>query len=152
MKQESGRSLIEVIGVMAIAGLMTVSAIGVYNMLKKNQVRMIADAELEQIAQNTKMLLEMRGSYEGVSIDYLIKAGALQSDTAPIGGDAWSVVSSADGKSFSINLVDLTTGECDYFATSKPKWASAILVNGFETELTDNCFDSNTNQISFIVE
>ncbi|MFQ6702838.1 MAG: type II secretion system protein [Alphaproteobacteria bacterium] len=152
MKQESGRSLIEVIGVMAIAGLMTVSAIGVYNMLRKNQVRMIADAELEQIAQNTKMLLEMRGSYEGVSIDYLIKAGALQSDTAPIGGDAWSVVSSADGKSFSINLVDLTTGECDYFATSKPKWASAILVNGFETGLTDNCFDSNTNQISFIVE
>ena len=35
MKQESGRSLIEVIGVMAIAGLMTVSALGVYNMLRK---------------------------------------------------------------------------------------------------------------------
>ena len=64
MKQESGRSLIEVIGVMAIAGLMTVSALGVYNMLRKNQARTIADAELEQIAQDTKMLLEMRGSYE----------------------------------------------------------------------------------------
>ncbi|MBQ2005329.1 MAG: hypothetical protein II219_00775, partial [Alphaproteobacteria bacterium] len=90
MKQESGRSLIEVIGVMAIAGLMTVSAIGVYNMLRKNQVRMIADAELEQIAQNTKMLLEMRGSYEGVSIDYLIKAGIL-SDEDKVVIYAWTI-------------------------------------------------------------
>ena len=152
MRCESGRSLIEVIGVMAIAGVMTVSALGVYNMLRQNQVRSIASVELKQIAENTKILLEMRGTYEGVSIDYLIKAGALDSEKAPIGGDDWSVVSSADGKSFSINLVDLTTGECDYFATQKPKWASAILVNGFETGLTDNCFDSDTNQISFIVE
>ena len=152
MNQQSGRSLIEVIGVMAIAGLMTVSALGVYNMLRKNQARTIADAELEQIAQDTKLLLEMRGTYEGVSVDYLIKAGALRSEKAPIGGDNWSVVSSADGKSFSINLVDLTTGECDYFATSKPQWAKSILVNGFETGMTENCFDSDANQISFIVE
>ena len=152
MNQQSGRSLIEVIGVMAIAGLMTVSALGMYNMLRKNQMRTIADAELEQIAQDTKMLMEMRGTYEGISIDYLIKAGALKSDQAPIGGDAWSINSSADGKSFSINLVDLTTGECDYLSTSKPAWASAVLINGFETGLTDNCFNSDTNQISFIVE
>ncbi len=152
MKQESGRSLIEVIGVMAITGLMTVSALGVYNMIRTNQIRTIADAELEQIAQDTKLLLEMRGTYEGVSVDYLIKAGALESDAAPIGGDAWSIVASADGQSFSINLVDLTAGECDYFSTAKPKWASAILINGFETGLTENCFESDTNQISFIVE
>lgn len=152
MQQQSGRSLIEVIGVMAIAGLMTVSALGVYNMLRKNQTRTIANADLEQVAQNTKLLMEIRGTYEGVSVDYLIKAGALQSEKAPIGGNNWSVVSSADGKSFSINLVDLTSGECDYFATTKPDWAAAILVNGFETGLTENCFDSDTNQISFIVE
>ena len=55
MNQQSGRSLIEVIGVMAIAGLMMVSALGVYNVLRKNQARTIADAELEQIAQDTKL-------------------------------------------------------------------------------------------------
>ena len=144
--------MIEVIGVMAIAGIMTVSALGVYNMIRTNQTRTIADAELEQIAQNTKILMEMRGTYEGVSIDYLIKAGALKSDTAPIGGEEWSVVASADGQSFSINLVDLTSGECDYFTTAKPKWASAILINGFEAGITDNCFKSDTNQVSFIIE
>lgn len=152
MKQQSGRSLIEVIGVMAIAGMMTISALGAYKMIRTNQIRTIAEADLEQIAQNVKLLMEMRGSYDGISIDHLIKAGALQSDRAPIGGDNWSVTSSADGVSFSINLIDLSNGDCAYFATAKPKWASAILINGFESAITDNCFDSDTNQISFVVE
>ena len=73
MSNQSGRSLIEVIGVMAIAGVMTISALGAYNIMRTNQKRTIADAELEQIAQNTKMLMEMRGDYNGVSIDYLIR-------------------------------------------------------------------------------
>ena len=152
MKHESGRSLIEVIGVMAIAGVMTLAALKMFQVMRTNQKRTIANAELEQIAENTKLLLEMRDDYTGVSVDYLIKAGALQSDRAPIGGDGWSVNASADGKSFSINLVDLTTGECDYFSNTLPQWANAILVNGFETGYTENCFESDTNQISFIVE
>ena len=86
MREQSGRSLLEVIGVLAISGVMTVSALGVFNVIRNNQIRSIADAELKQIAENTKILMEMRGSYDGVSVDYLIKAGALKSDKAPIGG------------------------------------------------------------------
>ena len=152
MNNELGRSLLEVIGVLAITGIMTISGIGVFNVIRQNQARSIASAELEQIAQNTKILLEMRGNYDGVSVDYLIKSGALKSNRAPIGGDDWSVVAGADGATFSINLVDLTNGECEYFITAKPKWATAIMVNGFETAVSDSCFDSDTNQVSFIVK
>ena len=106
MRNESGRSLIEVIGVMAIAGVMTVSALGVFNMLRANQARSIASMELKQIAENTKILLEMRGTYDGVSVNYLIKSGALTSDKAPLGGDAWSITPGIDGTNFSINLVN----------------------------------------------
>lgn len=152
MKNESGRSLLEVIGVLAITGIMTISGISVFNVIRQNQIRSIADTELELIAQNTKILLEMRGDYNGVSVDYLIKSGALKSNRPPIGGDNWSVKSAFDGTSFSINLVDLTYGECEYFSATVPNWAKTVLINGFETGLTDNCFKSNTNQISFIVE
>lgn len=152
MKHESGRSLIEVIGVMAIAGVMTVTAVKMYQVMRTNQKRTIANAELEQIAENTKLLLEMRDDYTGVSVDYLIKAGALQSARAPIGGEGWSVTASVDGTSFSINLVDLTAGECDYFSNVLPQWASAMIVNGFETGYTENCFESDSNQISFVIE
>ena len=152
MKNESGRSLIEVIGVMAITGVMTVSALGIYNMIHANQVRSIAIAEIKQLAENTKILLEMRDTYEGVSVDYLIKAGALKSDNAPIGGENWSVTPSFDGTSFSINLVDLTNGECNFFASQKSEWFTKITVNGFETDVVSNCFDTDTNQVSFVIE
>ena len=152
MKSESGRSLIEVIGVMEITGVMTVSALGIYNMIRANQVRSIAIAEIKQIAENTKILLEMRGTYEGVSVDYLIKAGALKTNKAPIGGKNWSVSPSFDGKSFSINLIDLTNGECNFFATQKDSWFKKITVNGFETDVVSNCFDTDTNQVSFVIE
>lgn len=152
MKQESGRSLIEVIGVMAIAGIMTVSAVGVYNMIRQNQIRTIASTEIKQMAQDTKILMEARGSYDGISVNYLIKAGALKSDKAPIGGDQWSIESAVDGTYFSINLVDLSEGECEYFTSTPANWISTMIVNGYDYDGGNNCFSTNTNRISFIVK
>lgn len=153
MREQSGRTLIEVIGVLVIACMMSVSAIGIYNSIRNSQKRTIAAAELEQIAQNTKLLMKIRGDYSGLSVDYLIKAGALKNNDAPIGDKNWSVTPSTDGKSFSITINELTSGECDFFATKKISWASKIMVNGIEqTPESDNCFSSRTNQISFLVE
>lgn len=153
MKQESGRSLIEIVGVIAIGTVMTAAAIGMYRMMRENHMRTTTDAQLEQIAGDVKMLMEMRGDYSGVSVDYLIKAGALKSDKAPMGGDDWSIIASADGLSFSINLTQLTQGQCAYFSTAMPKWAHAMAVNGIElSNNSDNCFSTPTNQISFIIE
>lgn len=152
MKHESGRSLIEVIGVLAIAGIMTAAALGTYKMLRNNQARHIANSTLADIAKNTKLLLEMRGDYTGVSVDYLVKSGAIKTPAAPIGGANWSVTASADGKSFSINLVELTRGECEYFVTATPVWTTSMLVNGYESDPDTRCLSSSANQISFIVE
>ncbi len=149
---ESGRSLIEVIGVLAITGVMAASTIAMYSVVRRNQTRQIASSTLEQIAKNTKLLLEMSGDYTDVSVDYLIKAGALQSDKAPIGGTEWSVVSSTDGLAFSINLSELSETDCKYLSVATPKWATAVMVNGYETEPSMQCFSSQTHQVSFIIE
>lgn len=152
MREESGRSLIEILGVLAISGFMTISALGIFNTIRNNQVRTIADSELRQIAENTKILMEMYGSYKGVSVDYLIKAGAIPSDKQPIGGKEWSVTPSVDGTEFSINLVDLSYGECEYFSANVTSWATSVKINGFEVGTIDNCFKTKTNQVSFIVD
>lgn len=152
MRQEYGRSLIEMLGVFAIAGAMTVSAISIYNVIRNNQARKIASSEIEQIASNTKLLLQLRGDYTGVSVDYLVKAGALKNNSAPIGGANWSVTAENGGAEFAINLTELSEGECEYFTIAVPDWAKAIKVNGFETDITSQCFSSRTNQVSFIVE
>lgn len=151
MKQEFGASLIEIIGVLAIAGLMGGAAIAMYNVIRNNQVRKIASVELEQIAKDTNLLMGMRGDYNGISVEYLVSAGALDNTHAPIGGD-WSITAIDDGAGFSINLTQLSQGECQYFTTTMPKWATSITVNGFETDISANCFSTDTNQISFIVK
>ena len=152
MKQESGRSLIEIIGVLAIAGVMTVATVAVYNSVRNRQVRTIAKTDLEQIAKNTKLLLEMRGDYAGVSVDYLIKSGALKSNRAPIGSSDWSITSSVDGSKFLINLTGLSTDDCAFFTTAYLGWAIGIRVNGYETDPGAYCLRTGDNQLSFIVQ
>ncbi len=152
MRAESGRSLIEIIGVLAIAGIMAASSIGMYSMIRKNQARTIAMHTMEQIVSDVKLLMEMRGSYDGLSVDYLIKSGALKTDAAPLGGPDWSIAPGTDGTFFAINLTDLSEGDCDYLAVATPQWVSAILVNGFETEPGSHCFSGGANQVSLIVK
>ena len=152
MRQESGRSLIEIIGVLAIGTIMAVAAVEMYGQIRTSQTRTIVSSELEHLAKNVKLLSGARGTYAGISVDYLVKAGALKTPNAPIGGDDWSVTPSFDEKSFSINLVELSSGECEYFSAKKTAWAKTVLVNGFEINGESNCFSTNTNQVSFIVE
>ncbi len=154
MKSECGRSLIEVVGVLAISGMMILGAYKMYETVKNTTRRQIASSRLEEIANDVKMLMETGGSYDGVSIDYLIKSGsdAVQNGAAPLGTNAWSIISAVDGKSFEITLVGLSESDCAYFTTAVPKWASSLRVNGFENEAASHCFETKTNEISFIVK
>jgi hypothetical protein len=151
MRQESGRSLIEIIGVMAIGAVMMAGLAVTYNAIRNRQVRAIAAAQLEQIVKNTKLLMETRGNYSGLSVDYLVKSGALKNGAAPIGGPDWSVAPGIDVREFSINLKSLTKGECDYFTTAKFEWADRIKVNGFESNPETYCLTTGANEVSFIV-
>ena len=82
MREQSGRSLIEIIGVLAIGAIMVSGTYAIYNSTNAKQKRLIASTELENIATKTKTLLEYSG-YTPVSVDFLIEAGALTNDKAP---------------------------------------------------------------------
>ncbi len=152
MGNESGRSLIEMLAVLAIGAVMTAAAYATYNMLRTNQMRNMAVSEMEQIVRNTKILLETRGDYSGISVDYLIKAGAITESSAPIGDDTWSITSSVDGKGFSINLVNLTHSDCAYFATKKLDWAKSVSINNLENAGGETCISGARNWVSINVE
>ena len=152
MREESGRSLLEIVGVMAIGAIMTASAISMYNMIRNNQKRAVALAQLEQIVRDARLLMGVRDDYSGISVDYLIQAGALKSDKAPIGGE-WSIRATFDGKYFYIDLTDLSMGECDYFVTIRPEWTTQMFVNGVPWERAEqSCFSSDANMLSFMVD
>ena len=152
MHQESGRTLIEIIGVLAIAAIMTSAVVATYNVMRHRSARTIASADLTQMVQNIRLLMKPRGDYTGVSVDYLVKAGALRNTRAPIGNNDWSVTAIDDGAAFSINLVGLSHGECAYFTTAVPTWATAVRVNGYANNSGDYCLSTGNNQVSFIAE
>jgi len=152
MKQEYGRSLIEILGVLAIGAVMSVGVIKMYQQVRTTQTRAIATAEIEQIIKNAKLLTGAHGTYDGLSVEYLVKSGALKNSKAPMGGDDWSVTPGFDGLTFSINLTQLSSGECAYFEIKKPTWAESILINGAEADGTSHCFSTKTNMVSFIVK
>ena len=148
MREQSGRSLIEIIGVLAIGAIMLSGTYAIYNSTNQKQKRLIASSNLENIATKTRTLLEYSG-YGPVSVDFLIEAGALTNDKAPAGGKDWSIVSSIDGTEFSINLVDLSYDECAYFTTKKLDWVTKISVNGYDSGDSSYCLKTGDNRISF---
>lgn len=151
MREQSGRSLIEVIGVLAIGAIMISGTYAIYNSTNAKQKRLIATSNLEDIATKTKTLLEYSG-YQNVSIDFLIEAGALSNDKAPAGGKDWSITSNVDGTEFSINLVDLSYDECVYFTTKKLDWAKDISVNGYTSNDSSYCLKTGNNKLSFFAQ
>ncbi|MBO4745756.1 MAG: hypothetical protein J5613_01645 [Alphaproteobacteria bacterium] len=150
MRTEYGRSLIELVGVLAITGVMTASAIALYNSIRHNQQNTIAAATLREVAQKSNLLMGMRGDYTGISVEYLIKSGVLKTDAAPI-GRTWSVdPGSIDLATFEIKLHGLTHGECDFFAAALPAWAEAMIVNGIPSTEYVQCISAPENDITFI--
>lgn len=151
MREQSGRSLIEIIGVLAIGAIMVSAAFAMYRSANLRQKRLIASETLNNIATKTKTLLEYSG-YQIVSVDYLIESGAINNDKAPMGSSGWSVTSSTDGTAFSINLVGLSFDDCAYFSLKKFNWATKITVNGYETSNASFCMKTGDNKISFFAK
>ena len=153
MREQLGRSLVEMLGVLAIGAIMVSATYLAYNTTNAKQKRFIASETLRDVAQKTKLLLDSGASgYMPVSVNYLIEAGALKNNRAPIGGDNWSITSNFDGSEFSINLVDLTFDECAYFTTKKFDWVTHIGVNGYSTSDSSYCLKTGENKISFFVK
>jgi Tfp pilus assembly protein PilE len=143
MREESGRSLIEVVGVLAIAGIMTAGTIASYNAIRARTARTVAASEMANVAKNIRLLLENRMDYTGVSVDYLVTAGALKKATPPI-GKSWQIFSAAEGAEFVIRIEGLSFGECAYFTTAKIDWADKVSAND-----TEEC-NAGDNRVSFV--
>jgi len=151
MGEQSGRSLIEIIGVLAIGAIMVSATYSIYHSTNEKQKRLIASETLKDIATKTKTLLEYSG-YTPVSVDYLIETGVINNDKAPAGGADWSVTSNFDGTEFSINLTGLSFEECAYFTTKKFDWSHRIIVNGYDSADSSFCMKSGDNIISFFAQ
>lgn len=155
-QQESGRSLVEIIGVLAISAIMIASAYGIYRSVENRQNRLIASETLKDIAKKTKTLYEFSG-YERVSIDQLKEDGVLSNVNPPI-GDSWDIkgikYNSENYTMFVITLKNLSYDDCKYFIIKKSDWAVSVTVGTIDTgQSTDKeCEQNSSNHVNFYVK
>lgn len=138
MNEQSGRSLIEIVGVLAIGVIMISAAYSMYRSINNRQKRMIAYETVKEVVTKTKTLMEYTG-YKDVTFAALKTAGAISDTATPI-GSSWTIGSINDNKQFKITLTGLSYDECKYFALKKTDWAN----------VTADCKTNQTNStVSF---
>lgn len=79
LKPQAGRSMIEMLGVLAIAGVLSVGALVGYSMAMANYKANQAIEEIEKIIMGTQSLYENKNNYDGISKSILQSAEVMPS-------------------------------------------------------------------------
>jgi len=133
MKQQLGRSMIEIVGVLTIGIVMIAAAYNMYKSIDQRQKRLIMSETIEDIAKKTKVLYEFSGTgYRNVTLTNLINKGAVPEtwETTPPFGTSFDVsyekneVLEIEG--FKITVSGLTPDDCKYFQIKKADWATYV--------------------------
>ena len=123
MKYESGRSMIEMLGVLAIMGVITVGAIGMISTAMRTQKRNTVNEEVLQIVTGVRQLL---GEYDDFSnINNATIFGAIGiSPKNTYGGTYELAVDPANSRQFIVSITGLSDTDCEYFATKA--WSDSV--------------------------
>ena len=139
MKMESGRSMIEMLGVLAIMGVLTVGAIGLISPAMRTQKRNTVNEEVLQMVTGVRQLL---GEYDDFShIDNTTIFGAIgMSPKNPYGGTYELAVDPANYRQFVVTINGLSRNDCEYFITKA--WSDSVgylATDGKQSGASGNC-------------
>ncbi len=123
MRYESGRSMIEMLGVLAIMGVITVGAIGMIATATRTQKRSTVNDEVIQITTGVRQLL---GEYDDFSnINNATIFGAIgMSAKNPYGGTYELGVNPSNPRQFILSIKGLSQSDCQYFAAKA--WSDSV--------------------------
>lgn len=143
MKSEYGRSMIEMLGVLAIMGVLTVAATLMISRAMGMQKRSAVNDEVLQMVTSVRQLL---GEYDDFShINNATIFGAIgMSNKNPYGGTYELSVDSANPRQFIVSITGLSQSDCEYFTTKA--WADSVgyqISGGSVGGATGNCNRSN---------
>ena len=147
MNHESGRSMIEMLGVLAIMGVITVAAITMISTAMRMQKRNAVNDEVIQMVTNVRQLL---GEYDDFSnINNATIFGAIgMSNKNPYGGEYTLSVDPSNPRQFIVSIGGLSQSDCQYFVTKAWTGSVGVDVSGGRTSgATGNCNHSGTQNV-----
>ena len=150
MRQESGRSMIEMIGVLAIMAIITAGAFALISTAFQTQKRGRVTDDVANIVTGVRSLL---GEYDDFSnIDNSTIFGAIGvSDKNPYGGKYELAVNPSNSRQFMVSITGLSKSECDGLKTKA--WTDSVGYNESghrESGASGNCVEGKKNTISIM--
>ena len=145
MKQEYGRSMIEMLGVLAIMGVITVGAISLISTAMRTQKRSAVNDEVVTIVTGVRQLL---GEYDDFSnIDNSTIFGAIGvTNKNPYGGAYTLSVNPSNSRQFIVGITGLNKSDCEYLITKA--WSDSVgyqISDGKSSGSTGECHNTNGN-------
>ena len=116
MKQESGRSMIEMMGVIAIMGVITVGAIAAISSAMRLQKRNTVNDEVLQMVTQVRNLFGEYDDYSNINNATIFGAIGM-SNKNPYGGMYEISVNPSNTRQFIISINGLSQSDCEYFIT-----------------------------------
>lgn len=151
MRQECGRSMIEMVGVLAIMGLLTAGAFVLMSSALNTEKRSRVTDDVTVIAQGIRGQF---GDYDDFSklaeLDNDTIFGAIKFSTKnPYGGTYEVVVDSSNSRQFIVKINGLNKADCQGLITKA--WVDSVGYNQSnhkESGATGNCVSPNNNTVS----
>jgi len=150
MKQESGRSMIEMVGVLAIMGMLTATAFALISLGINRQKQARVTDDVVTIVSGVRSLL---GEYDDFSnINNATIFGAMSvSDKNPYGGTYELSVNTANPRQFIVKINGLNKADCEALVTKA--WTDSvgyISSDHKESGAKANCVEGKENTVSII--
>ncbi|MBN2779841.1 MAG: type II secretion system protein [Alphaproteobacteria bacterium] len=145
--RESGRTMIETLAVIGLMGIMTIGAVTIYTRARTNLLRMESISHINELADDIQTLFSGRSSYDGLTISYLERMGAIKTNKDPF-GEEFSVRPVLKASQFSISYQKVSRQNCIYFGSLQWESVTSILINGAQAqldEMTLQCLDGTIN-------
>ncbi|MBN2675842.1 MAG: type II secretion system protein [Alphaproteobacteria bacterium] len=123
--RESGRTMIEMLGVLAIIGILTVGSIKLYSIAMRNMKRSQVIQDVQLLVQQIRSLYSNAQDYSDLDSSVIV---ALQlEEKNPFGGKYELSPSQEDATIFEIHITELSTENCLYFKIYN--WEDSVIQN-----------------------
>ena len=151
---ESGRSMIEMLGVMAIIGIITIGAIAMISAAMRNQKRNVVQDEVAQLVVGVRSLLGEYDDYSNIDNSTIFAAIGM-SDKNPYNGKYVLEANPTDAQQFSVSITGLNKSDCEYFKQKAWSDSAAYMAsdgrNGGADASPANCNADNGKNVIRIV-
>lgn len=147
MKQESGRSMIEMMGVLAIMGVITVGAIAAISSAMRLQKRNTVNDEVLQMVTQVRNLFGEYDDYSNINNATIFGAIGM-SNKNPYGGMYEISVNPSNTRQFIVSINGLSQSDCEYFITKGWEGSIGYEMSGrTQSGASGNCNDANGQNI-----